>query len=366
MRSYLSRYLLCLFLLLPCFHAGAQGTPPYERLRYHPLHWQTFHTPSFHLYFPRGYDSLARFIATVFPEAQARVRKGLMATDGKDPQILLYPSATQLYESNVGSDVTIPQTLPTFVSKGQRILLPFRGSYEKLEEDLRLGLAYGIWEQWFGNEWVTEQLQNTWRFRDIPAWYQAGTPRFLVLGWKADEERRLYELLEHHDRACLLQEEPALWGSAFNYYLAQHYHPQAAQQVLFQVRKKKSLPRGLRLITKQSYDTVLAGCERFYRNRAAQRPPVLKQEIVDNESVKLPGKLLSVVYTPDARSKILLTEHDHHRDLWLCHKMVYPLAVVLKTTYMAYSVYFPMARPCINGVPSEVFFNKDSDIINRL
>lgn len=299
--------ILCLFLA----SAKAQDTQPFQRLRYQqPLRWQVWHGKGFHLYYPHGCDSIARFVSAAFLPAQTHIRKALNASAGKEPQIILYPSLTRLYESNIGSTAVAPLTLPTLVSKGNRVLLAYRGDTALLETDLRLALARSVWEEWF-REGVTEQIRSNWQQSEIPEWYREGVIRYAALGWRYEDEQHLTSLLQQQGRQQVATEEPAIWGAAFCYYLSRHYYPQAPQQLLFQVRKKKSLARGTRLVTKRLLPEVDSACADFYRSR--YRGTTLPAP----DSLRSQGRLRQQLYATDSSHRAVVIEKDQRRELWL-------------------------------------------------
>lgn len=285
---------------------------PYERIQYHSYKWQTYHTPTFHLYFPKGYDSLAKFTVAAWPDIEKKVRQRMGSGHSlKDPQIILYPSVDQLYEINAGSSAPGQVTLPTIIRKGNRLLVPFTGSYSKLEDNLKLAIARSIYESWFQTS-MLDQATAVVRQAEIPDWYKEGAIRYFALGWQEGDEYKITALLQVDSSNQIAAEESALWGAAFCYYLAQRYYPQAPQQLLFQVRKKKSLARATRLVTKRTLADVDSACPIFFRNRYT------------SDSTQLPdlpplpkGLMRQVLVSADGEMKVVVVEKNHTRELWL-------------------------------------------------
>lgn len=105
---------------------------------------------------------------------------------------------------------------------------------------------------------------------DIPFWYKEGAIRYNANGWTIQNEDKLRNSFYNNnftDWIQVINYEPRLAGQAFCYFLNQKYYPKAVAQTFFQLKKKKSLPRALRLITKHSIDSVENQCFDYYTKR---------------------------------------------------------------------------------------------------
>lgn len=76
----------------------------YNRIQYYNHYWQAFHTNYFHIYFPQGNDSLCAFVAREYSEAEKRIKQRMGTSLWEVPNIILYPSIDQQYETNIGSE----------------------------------------------------------------------------------------------------------------------------------------------------------------------------------------------------------------------------------------------------------------------
>ncbi|WP_118953177.1 BamA/TamA family outer membrane protein [Taibaiella helva] len=259
-------YLLIGVLLLPLV-LGAQQPAVYNRFQYHHYSWKTLHTPASHLYFPKGYDSLASFASVQLPDIMTTVKQEMGVPVKGIPNLVIYPSTDQLYESNIGLYSQQQQTFPTIQMKGNRVVLAFGGSYEQFRRQLKEAWVNLTWEEQLQGD-MTDQLNTPQP--PIPAWFRLGMTGYFAAGWSAEEETKLYYYLRYlfRDNAPFVEAAPG-GGKAFCYFMEQRYGEHAALQVFFQLKQKKSLARSLRLVTKRSMDTLLVQCERYYRERYA-------------------------------------------------------------------------------------------------
>jgi len=258
-------------------HSSGQDEPRYNRIQYHKYHWMAYHSKAFHLYFPAGNDSLCAFIVKELPAATAQVKKRMQGADKKEISIIIYPSTDQQYETNIGAYDPQQYTLPTFVSKGGRIVLAYNGSYDDLKSQLYLSLARQAWETQLQENTPETQAKGTAKptkskspKNEIPDWYKEGAIRYFGTGWKiADEDMLRRSFIENKftDYKQVLAYEPNLGGLAFCYFLSERYMPTTVSQTFTQFKKKKSLSRVIRLVTKRTLDSLYAQCFDHYAKR---------------------------------------------------------------------------------------------------
>lgn len=298
-----SRSLLLILLLGWVSITYAQSQQRYNRFQYHKYKWKTFHTKAFHIYFPQGYDSLASFTTRELPDAIKKVKRNMGTSLLKEPNIIIYPSVTQLYESNIGYSEPINYTLPTFVAKGNRMLIAYDGNYEHFKQQLYESIVRSIWEAWLKEENDLAKQVND-KPEDIPNWFKEGAIAYFAHGWTIEAEDKLrsnYSQNFYTNWQQVTATHPKLAGQAFLYFLEDQYYPQAPMQLLGQLRKKKNLQRAQRLLTKKPLDTVLAECYRFYQARFQEQHTTVPTVITSMTIPKKKGILKEVKASPDGK-----------------------------------------------------------------
>jgi len=295
-RSF-SIFIILLVLLFPTIQPlYAQQEQRYYRFQYHKYNWQAFHTKAFHIYFTAGADSLASFITRETPQAIEHVKKEMLSSSIKEPNIIIYPSPDQLYETNIGSYEPDQYTLPTFVYKGSRVLLAYKGSYRDLKEQLYEGLVRYEWESQLKGNNLESQVMSAGSKDKVPTWFKEGAIRYFAHGWPIAAEDNFRHSFDDNSFANwqqVLAYEPRLAGQAFCYYLSAHYQPKVVAQVFFQLRKKP-LPRAIRLVTKHTLDTLYDKCFNYYRQRFTKTtdPQINAQEIAIKHKKGVVGNVL--------------------------------------------------------------------------
>lgn len=302
----------------------AQQEQRYYRIQYHKYKWLAFHTKVFHIYFIAGSDSLASFVTRETPKAIEHVKKEMLSSDIKEPNIIIYPSTDQVYESNIGSYEPEQYTLPTFVYKGSRILLAYKGSYDDLKNQLYEGLVRYEWETELKEDDLTEQAKGTGSEDKAPMWFKEGAIRYFAHGWPIAAEDKFRLSFDNNSFASwqqVLAYEPRLAGQAFCCFLSEHYQPKVVAQIFFQLRKKP-LPRAIRLVTKHTLDTLYARCFEYYQQRFAkgnQQQPASQQirishlkGIVDNVLISEHGDYMAYTLTTYNKRTVYITDLQNH------------------------------------------------------
>ena len=319
--SFLFTLTTYLILLLLPLSSGAQSfdKKPYNRFQFHKYKWEVLHTKAFSIYFPIGYDSLCAFTARELPGAMELVKRRMGASLRKEPNVIIYPSVDQLYESNIGGFEIKDFTLPTIVHKGTRVMLPFSGSYTGLKEKLQEALVRVVWEEQFKND-LDAQLKGTAVGEKIPAWFSEGAISYFANGWSIEDEdalRRTFIAREYQNWQEVAAYNGRIAGAALCHYLSQQYYRQAVMQLFFQLRKKRSLPSAMRLIAKRPLDSVLADCLVFYRQRFYGS--VGHSDTIQTTSVfpLIRGRLKSVLASPGGSQYAYIVATFKERSVWV-------------------------------------------------
>ena len=319
MRLTIKIMFLLLVLAFCCLiTAYSQTIEQYNRFQYHQYNWKVLSVSSYRICFPAGYDSLASFASVQLPSIATAVKKNMGNSVKEEANIILYPSVDQLYESNIGLYENGIQAFPTIYLKGSRMMVAFAGSYEGFREQLAEAWVRMAWEEQFKNDLEEQALPKK---QMMPAWFKEGAIAWFAHEWQIRDEDALLHILPEQTQgwSSLAAVEPRLAGQAFCYFMAQKYRPDAAKEILFQMRSGKSLSRAVRLVAKRPLDTLTAQCFAFFQSRM---PVTAETRIMDSLEYKVKGfhpdsRLLRLQYSADHKQVAYITERDHKRKLYI-------------------------------------------------
>jgi hypothetical protein len=312
--------ILCLLLIT--INANAQPEQRYNRFQWHKYKWRVFHTQAFHIYFPAGYDSAAAFVTAELPFAIKKIKRNMGTTLFKEPNVIIYPSQDQLYESNIGIYEQENYPFPTFLQTGNRMVLAYTGDYTQLKTQLYETIARSIWDSQ-QKEDLKDQLKGAEsNNKNKPFWFKEGAIRYFSQGWTIAAEDNLknsFEQKKFQKWEASISYQPRLSGQAFCYFLTQKYYPQSVTQ-LYQQLKKKNLYRSLRLITKRPMDSLFSQCLRFYTERfTPQTSATLSDPLPPGETgrgfITIPRKkgIVRNLQTNPAKTEIAYTVSNNNK-----------------------------------------------------
>jgi hypothetical protein len=315
-----------MWLLTTVNYSYAQQQEQYfNRFQYHKFTWKVFHTSDFHIYFPAGNDSLASFISAIYPKVENILKQRMGTSTLKAPNIIIYPSVDQSYESNIGLYEQEAYTFPTLLKKSNRIVLAFNGSHNDLKDQLYEAIARSLWENQMKEETEDGITGGKPKKKDnIPNWFKEGAIRFFAHGWTIENEDDFRDSYQQNDFQYWEQSigwVPRLSGQAFCYFLSEQYYPLAVMQLSNQLRTK-SLQRSARLITKKNLDSLYRQCNQFYRqrfllqmNQSSQN--ILKQEIDTTVIAKPKGVLNTLIMSPDGKQIAYVNTYRDVRTVYI-------------------------------------------------
>ncbi len=358
-------YLRSLFVLLLIASSYAstlaqEQTRTYNRFQYHKYKWKALPTASFHIYYPEGYDSLCKFASVQLPDIMEAMKKVSGIELQKIPNIILYPSISQQYESNIGLHDDKVQTFPTINLKGNRAVVSFSGSYQDLKQQLAIAIMRLGWEDLFKNN-PEEQLTN--KAKLIPEWYKEGVIHHFAEGWPLEKEEAFQKVIEEKDSVSwqdITSEYPVLSGQAFCYFLSVKYRQDAARQILSQLRQGKSLSRAARLVTKQYLDSLTKQCIVFYQQRAYTNKALLysndikyenaKNSISDSmlKSIFSSEHILNIKQSPDSKYAAITTKRTNKR-------LVYLIPQKAKTIDKPKPIYSYLLPPWMDNHDADIY-----------
>ncbi|WP_433903259.1 hypothetical protein [Sphingobacterium puteale] len=319
MKNSLKILFVLLLVALFCLYKTYAQVPVvhYNRFQYRSYKWKVLPVSAFRIFYPRGYDSMASFASMQLPRIIETVKKEMGVPVKSVPNIVLYPAIDQLYTSNIGLNGQGDLPFPTIYLKGSRLTLAFDGSYEHFGQQLALAWARLSWEEQFQDDLEEQALSKR---QLMPAWFREGAIAFFARGWRLTDEDAWLGLqgnTANPDWTSLSTADPQLAGQAFCYFLSRRYRPDAARQLVFQLRKGKSLSRAVRLVVKRPLDTLTQQCLGFFQERMMPAAPAT--DTLRGYLLRLhrDSRLHALVYSADGTQVAYITEKEHKRRLYI-------------------------------------------------
>lgn len=270
------RYIL-VFIGILIFSAGvfAQSSNQVKfgknRVQYHRDfdEWSQYESDNFFVYYYGKSRNAAHKVVQMaeydFDEIQALLEHRM----NEKLQIIVYADATDVKQSNIGSeDLFVSSNNQTKVS-GTTIFVYFDGNHKNLREQVREGIAAVYLNTMLFGANIQEIVQNAVML-NLPNWFKEGLVAYAGQTWNVDRDNELRNILlsRRYKRFERFADDfPRLAGQSMWYFISEKYGRPAVSNLLYLTRMNRSVESGFLYVLDQSFTSVMIEWEQFYRTR---------------------------------------------------------------------------------------------------
>ncbi len=318
------------FVLLPClfFAQGIQQTFGKNRVQYHNFfdEWSQYESDNFLIYWYGRSRNIGQFVVQAAEYDFSRIQSVLEHRMNEKIQIIVYADLTDLKQSNLGSEEAFTNTGGQTKIAGNTVFLYFDGDHTHLRRDIREGVASVYLEAMLFGGNIQEIVQNA-VLLNLPAWFQIGLAEYVGTPWSSELDNELRDAFLSEDFRGferLAEDQPRISGHAFWYYIAEHYGRSTVSNLLYLTRINRSIESGFLYVLGNSYPTVIAEMEAYFRLRyqaeqAATEPPGQALEIKNKRALPITQLKISpdgtrMVYVLNEIGRYKVYLHDFTKD----------------------------------------------------
>ncbi|MGH2645511.1 MAG: hypothetical protein ACRDE2_16285, partial [Chitinophagaceae bacterium] len=230
-----------------------------NRLQYKLFHWRYFQTKNFNTYFSQGGLALGKYVAQVAEEELPLMEKEMDYALRRRLNIIVYNNYGDLKQSNIGIGLQWQNTGGITKLVGNKMIIYFDGDHNKLQVQIREGIANVIIQNMlFGND-VGEFAGNA-TLLNLPKWYTDGYIAYAAQNWNVNLDDELKQLLRtgrYQTFNQLVLDHPTLGGHAFWFYIENVYGSDAPSYLLYISRIDRSLKRACQQVLHKSFKETL-------------------------------------------------------------------------------------------------------------
>ncbi|MCC9166659.1 hypothetical protein [Pontibacter harenae] len=285
--------LLLLFGLFTTMTVAVQAQPGREqfgksRIQYKTFEWKLYSTQNFNIYFYKGGDDAAKNAAEYVERELKRITSLIGYYPYSKITLILYNSATDLKQSNIGVERDQFQTGGETLFLKNKVELAFEGT----QTDFKRNLSYRITElllndMMYGGS-LKEALQSSYLLR-LPDWFVSGVAAYTAEGWSLEMDNFVRDMLDENPggRAdAFFNRNQELTGQSIWNYVAERYGYTAIQNILNLTRITRDVEIGITSSLNIPYKRFLQDWQNYY---------VQINTRADNPLVSLPddGKLFN-------------------------------------------------------------------------
>ncbi|MDD2332731.1 MAG: hypothetical protein PHI68_08800, partial [Candidatus Cloacimonetes bacterium] len=175
-RTFLSLYLL--ILSLSCAYSYYFGQNKVNTVS---VDWSMIETMHFDIYFPKGNDEFGQVVALMAEETYYYLKNDLQFPLENRIPVIFYGSKNEFQTTNIIYPILTEGVGGFTESLKNRVVVPFEGSYTKLEQVLTHELVHAY------SNGLDSNLSRTFAYLrqgNFPFWFSEGLPEFFAIGGK--------------------------------------------------------------------------------------------------------------------------------------------------------------------------------------
>ncbi|MDP2173816.1 MAG: BamA/TamA family outer membrane protein [Candidatus Cloacimonadaceae bacterium] len=203
--------------------------------------WSMIQTMHFDIYFPAGNDEFGKLAALMAEETYYLLRADLRFPVSSRIPIIFYGSKTEFQSTNIIYPILTEGVGGFTESLRNRVVIPFEGSYSKLEELLVHELVHAYVNAL--DDRITNAF-NSLRPTGFPFWFSEGLPEFLSIGGEDNFNNMFVLDMVVNDRLPSLENIEGYYayrlGESFLTYIANTYGREKVSEYFYAIRSMNS------------------------------------------------------------------------------------------------------------------------------
>ncbi|MGD1844767.1 MAG: hypothetical protein ACFB10_05175 [Salibacteraceae bacterium] len=252
------------------FYHGSNISFGKNRVQHQDLIWSYYKFDRFNLYFYSGGKNTAIYTAKTAQKTLDELQKTFDYYLEDKVYFLLYNKLEHFRQSNIGLEDGEQYNIGgvTRIS-GNKVFVYFEGDHEKLERQIRSGLARIIFNKMmFGNN-LKDMVKNS-TLLNLPEWYSEGLISYVTDSRSLVIDNRLRDgMLDDRFKKFnrLTGEDARDAGHSLWAYVAETYGENVIPNILYMARISRNVESGFLFVLGVSLKTLLAESETHYKNK---------------------------------------------------------------------------------------------------
>ncbi|NEM97962.1 TolB-like translocation protein [Pontibacter burrus] len=247
-------YTRLLLLFVCCTLAGTAlhaqpGRDPFgkSRIQYKDFDWKLYSTQNFNLYFYKGGEQTAKDAADYAERELKRITSLIGYYPYSKITLIIYNSATDLRQSNIGLYSDQFQTGGETLFMKNKLQLAYEGTKTDFKNDLSYKLTELLLNDMMYGGSLKEALQSSYLLR-LPEWFVKGVAGYTAEGWSLDMDSHVRDLLLEGEKLKpdqALMRYPEMTGQSVWNYIAERYGYTSIQNILNLTRITRDVEIGI-------------------------------------------------------------------------------------------------------------------------
>lgn len=315
--------LLCCTLAVNAqFYYGSQMEFGKNRVKYEDYFWTYYGYERYDVYFYEEGRDLADYVSKNAQKQIATIEKLLDHSMDDRLRFIIYNKQSDFKQSNIGlSSETQSNTGGTTTIVGNKVILYYEGDHDKLDAQIRQGVAQVLINDIMYGGSVREMVKNN-TLLALPDWYQKGLISYLGNNWNSDIDNRVKDGItsDKYKNINRLEGNDAMYaGHALWKYIADNYGEAVISNILYMTKVSRNIDNSSLFVLGISIRNLWEDCLESYRNKYADKDPT---KTLPATKPILPKPKTTRVYSqlkasPDGNYVIYTSNEMGQNKLWL-------------------------------------------------
>jgi hypothetical protein len=264
-----------LFIVLPNlvkaqFYSGSDIEFGQNRVQYNSYFWQYHAYQNFKVYYAAGGEIHAEYVAKSAHKFKREIEDMMDYEITDELEFIVYNSQSKFKESNIGLRNDGSSNIGGMTKVvGDKIFIYYEGDHDKLDRQVRSGIAKVIaFKLMFGENW-REAIKNT-SLLSLPAWYIDGFIAYMEGEWTPEIDNKVKNLILNEKFKSINHlegEDAILAGLAIWNYIGDVYGQKMIPNVLYMTRISKNIESGFMYVLGTSLPGLSKSFVGYYKGR---------------------------------------------------------------------------------------------------
>ena len=304
------------------FYTGSQMEFGKNRVKYEDFFWTYYSYDRYDIYFYEEGRELADYVSQAAKKQITAIEKLFDYAVDERFQFIIFNKHSDFKQSNIGLSTDAQYNtggITTIV--GTKVILYYEGDHDKLDAQIREGVAQVLINHIMYGGNVREMLKNN-TLLNLPDWYQKGLVSYVANNWNSDIDNRVkdgilsgkYKNINRLEGADAVYAGHALWK-----HVADNYGEAVISNILYMTKVSRNIDNSSLFVLGISIRNLWEECLESYKNKYADKDPA--KTLPSQAPVLLKPKSTRVYsqlkVSPDGNYVLYTTNEMGQNKLWL-------------------------------------------------
>jgi hypothetical protein len=304
------------------FYSGSQTDFGKNRVKYESYFWTYYDYDRYNVYFYEQGKEIANYVSKSAKKEMEKVEKLFDYSFAEKLDFIIYNKQSDFKQSNIGLS-TQEDYNTGGVSRivGTKIILYYEGDHNKLDAQIRAGLAEVIINQMMYGGTVRDVIKNS-TLLNLPDWYVKGLIDYVANDWNSDIDNHVKDgvLSGRYKNINRLEGMDAIYaGHAMWKHVADNYGEAVISNILYMARVSRNIDNSTLFVLGISMKNLWQECYEGYQGKYIQNDSTLSfpKDIPILKKPRIARVYQNLKVSPDGNYVLYTTNELGQSKIWL-------------------------------------------------